>query len=129
LSLLWIFDTLSVGVKFNLLDASLSIRSRLCVPYSSLQLNSAQFLHSNATPTADTLGNGPQSAVTCSSKLIAECVPPALLAPAQQVRTEQSTVPFVYGRDRLLTGASRAKKRVDLVHRLHTTASGIAALQ
>ena len=86
-----------------------------------LQLDSAEFLHYNAAPTTDSLRNGLQSAVTCSSKLITECVPPSLLAPAQQVRTEQSRVPFIHSRDGLLTGASRAQKFIDLVQRLRST--------
>src|SRR6478672_12500926 len=55
------------------------------------------------------------------SKLITERVPSALLTPAQQVRAKQSRVPFVYGRNRLLTRTSRAQKRVDLVHRLNSS--------
>jgi hypothetical protein len=44
---------------------------------------------------------------------------PALLALAQQVRTEQPRMPFVHGRHGLFTGTTRAQKRVDLVPRLH----------
>ena len=110
--LLWIFTALSIGVKFNHLDASLSIRSRLGVPSSGgLQFDSAEFLHHNATPTADTPGNGPQPAITCSSKLITECVPPALLVPAQQVRAEQSREPVINRRNGLLTNAGPAQAR------------------
>jgi len=80
LSLLWIFAALIVDVKFNLLNASLSIRPRLRVPESRLQLDFAEFLHHNAAPTTNTRRNSLQSAVTGSSKLITECVPPSLFA-------------------------------------------------
>jgi hypothetical protein len=113
-----IFAALSVGVELNLFNARLPTRSRLRVPCSRLQLNFAESVHHNATPTTNTRRNGPQAAVTCSSKLITECVPASLLALAQQMWIQQSTVRFVDGSDGLLTGTSRAQKRVDFVHRL-----------
>jgi hypothetical protein len=112
-----IFAALSVGVEINFLNASLPIQSRLRVPDFRPQLNFAKFLHDNAAPTTNTRRNGPQSTVTGSTKLITECVSPALLALAQQVRTEQPRMPFVHGRHGLFTGTSRAQKRVDLVPR------------
>src|ERR1700735_2229125 len=83
-------------------------------------LDCPEFLHHKAAPSTDSLPDCLQTAFTCSSKLITECMPPALLALTQQVRTEQSRGALVHCRNSLLTCASHAKKRVNLVHRLHS---------
>jgi hypothetical protein len=49
---LWIFGALSVGVEFNLFNASLPTRPRLGVPSRRLQLDLAEFVDDNAAPTA-----------------------------------------------------------------------------
>jgi hypothetical protein len=56
---LWIVAALSVGVEFNLFDASLPIRSRLGVPSPRLQLDLAEFFDDNAAPPAHSRRNRP----------------------------------------------------------------------
>jgi len=56
---LWIFAALSVGVEFNLFNASLPTRSRLGVPSPRLQRDLAEFVDDNAAPTAHSRRNRP----------------------------------------------------------------------
>ena len=116
MSLLWIFAALSVGVKFNLRNAGLSIRSRLRVPDSRLQLDGPEFLHHNAAPSTDSLPDFPQTAVACSSKLITEM---RAAGTVYSCPTNVNTIPegvLRTCRNGLLTRASRAQQFIDLVH-------------
>ena len=50
----WTFSAMAnEQIKFNLLNASLPIRSRLRAPDCGLRLDGTQFLHHNAAPSAD----------------------------------------------------------------------------
>jgi hypothetical protein len=68
---------MSFGIEIHFFNAGLSRRAWLTVPYAGVQLDLAEFRHSEATPDASTFWHQRLGTITTPSKLVAQHLKPA----------------------------------------------------
>jgi hypothetical protein len=71
-----VISRLSIGIEIHFVNAGLSRRAWLAVPYAGVQLDLAEFLHREATPDASAFWRQRLGTITTSSELVAQYVTP-----------------------------------------------------